>query len=198
MPLSPVSYPRKHHHTRIIRCDGYRRDDGLWDIDGSITDTKAYSFENEWRGTINKGEFLHEMWIRMTLDNSLTVQAIEAVIDNSPFAICPQITPNFQCLIGLQIAAGWTRSVKERLGGTKGCTHLVDLLGPMATTAFQTIVPVLAKEKGQAAIPALDEKKEKRKRPNLINSCHAFSQSGEIVKQRWPDWYETSNVFDKK
>ena len=35
-------------------------------------------------------------------------------------------------------ALGLSADVRERLGGTEGCTHIVELLGPVATTAFQT------------------------------------------------------------
>ena len=45
MPLSQAA-PRQHIHTREIVCRGYLRDDGLWDIEGSICDVKTYSFDN--------------------------------------------------------------------------------------------------------------------------------------------------------
>ena len=34
---------------------------------------------------------------------------------------------------------GWRRAVNEAVGGTKGCTHLKELLMPAATVAFQTL-----------------------------------------------------------
>ena len=36
MPLSPP-VGRQHLHTRRITCQGFYRDDGLWDIEGRIT-----------------------------------------------------------------------------------------------------------------------------------------------------------------
>ena len=39
MPLSPAP-PRQPVHDRRVRCQGYRRADGLWDIEGHLTDTK--------------------------------------------------------------------------------------------------------------------------------------------------------------
>ena len=32
------------------------------------------------------------------------------------------------------------KEVKSRLSGPKGCTHLTELLGPIATTAIQTLM----------------------------------------------------------
>ena len=68
MPLStPV--PRQMLHRRVVQCTGYRREDGLWDIEGHMVDTKTYSVPNEDRGgVIQAGEPLHEMWIRLTVD----------------------------------------------------------------------------------------------------------------------------------
>ena len=194
MPLSPPA-ARRHIHTRKVTCTGYRREDGMWDIEGHITDEKTYAFDNAWRGSIAPGEFIHEMWVRLTVDDSFTVRAVEAVTDHSPFPVCPSITPAFQKLIGLKIVSGWTAAVKERLGGVQGCTHLVELLGPVATTAFQTIGPMLAKER-EAARKAEEEaaRAEGRPpspagRPVLLNTCHAFRSDGPIVKKAWPAYY---------
>ena len=37
-------------HTRTVECRGYLRDDGLWDIEGHMTDTKPFDIPNEDRG----------------------------------------------------------------------------------------------------------------------------------------------------
>ena len=78
MPLSKAA-PRKHIHTREIKCDAYQRDDGLWDIDGIITDTKSYTFDNLDREGVAAGEPVHRMRVRMTINEDLEVQAAEAV-----------------------------------------------------------------------------------------------------------------------
>ena len=44
MPLSE-SAARQAIHDRHVHCAGLRREDGLWDIEGHIRDTKTYSFE---------------------------------------------------------------------------------------------------------------------------------------------------------
>jgi hypothetical protein len=67
MDLSPPAQ-RNHIHTREIRCFAYERDNGLFDIDGLITDTKTYSFENRGRGPVAAGQPVHEMLVRLTVD----------------------------------------------------------------------------------------------------------------------------------
>jgi len=179
----PLTAPaaRQPIHTRKVECRGYARDDGLWDIEGHLVDTKSYDLPNEYRrdGIIRSGEPLHEMWLRLTVDIDLTVHAVEAVTEWGPYAGCADITPNFQRLKGLTIKAGWTLKTRELVGGVEGCTHLVELLGPVATTAFQTIYSAREKLRPAGA---------DGRRPGLIGTCHMYAPDGAIVRERWPRW----------
>lgn len=186
MPLSPPAAREPIHHRRID-CRGYRRADGLWDIEGHLTDTKNYAFENEWRGTVDPGVPIHDMWIRMTVDDRMTIVAIEAVTDHSPYAICQSVGPVFQKLVGLKLRAGFNQKVRELVGGVAGCTHLVDMMGPVATTAFQTIFPIRARERGVAG--AARDDSDTARPPRLLNTCKAFAADGALVKAYWPDHY---------
>ncbi|MCB9948982.1 MAG: DUF2889 domain-containing protein [Rhodospirillaceae bacterium] len=189
MPLSAPAQ-RDHIHTRTVECRGYRREDGLWDIEGHLVDVKSYPFPNAFRGTIEAGEPLHDMWLRLTVTDQLEIVRSEAVIDHHPYDICPLIAPNFKRLEGLKIGPGFTRKVKTLLGGVQGCTHLVELVGPVATTAFQTVYPILARQRGE--LPHTHGRAESRHRPSLLNSCHAYAEDGEVVRRHWPDHYTGS------
>lgn len=180
MDLSPP-VSRKHIHTREIRCFGYEREDGLFDIEGSITDTKTYSFHNQDRGTVASGQPVHEMFVRLTVDAELVVHRAEAASRATPFKICPEIASSVARLKGLRITGGWARQVKKRIGRKAGCTHITHLiLGPLATTAYQSIVPRRERTKtGQTD----------RKKPEVLNTCHAFAADGPVVKDLWPDFY---------
>ena len=179
MPLSTPA-PRKHIHTREIRCRGYHRKDGLWDIEAFLADTKTYGFDNVDRGRIDAGEPIHGMWIRLTVDEDLVVRDIQAETDAGPYGICPAIAPNFQRVIGVRVGRGWRQKVRDSLGGVEGCTHLTEMLQAMATVAFQTLYPVLAKKAKANPRPG---------RSPLIDSCHAFRSDGEVVKKQWPEHY---------
>jgi hypothetical protein len=181
MPLSEPA-PREHFHTRQIQCRGFKRQDGLWDIEGHMTDVKSYAFTNPWRGEITPGTPLHQMWIRITVDHRLTIVAIEAVTDHGPFRVCPDIVPNFQRLEGLRIGPGFNKKVKELVGGTQGCTHLVELMGPIATTALQTMA-------GQRRNDRPRDPDKPSRPPPLLDTCHAFARDGEVVRTRFPEFY---------
>lgn len=190
MPLSQAA-PRNHLHNRNIELKGYVREDGLFDIEGRIEDTKTYAFHNEWRGEMRPGMPVHNMSIRLTVNTGFEVVAVEAVTDNSPFPICPDITGNFQRLVGVKIAPGWNRQVKQRLGGVQGCTHLVELLGPVATVAMQTIRPYL-RHQMQGRLKD-GEPDPTTTRPAQLNSCHAWASDSPVIKRWMPQFYTGSD-----
>lgn len=185
MPLPP-STPRQHLHSRRVTCQGYEREDGLFDIEGRMTDSKTYAIDNQDRGgQIKAGEFIHDMSIRLTLDLDFLIHKVEAVIDDSPFNTCPAICERFQQLEGVRIAPGWNSRIRKLFAGTRGCTHLTELLGPIATTAFQATGTArrLRAEKNQDTTSSGNR---------LINSCHAMAEDTEVVRIRWPDQYRPS------
>jgi hypothetical protein len=183
MPLSDPS-PRKHLHTRRIECTGYQREDGLWDIEGHLVDTKTYGFANRTRGQVTAGTPIHDMWIRLTIDGSMRVHRAEAKTDASPYPICAAVNEGFRELEGLTIGPGWMRSVVSRIGGVLGCTHLVELLRPLATTAYQSMY------KERRAAEQTGEK------PVFLDTCYALSTANEVVKEHWPQFY-TGTTSDR-
>lgn len=185
MPLSPPA-PRTHLHTRQVICQGFEREDGLWDIEGQIIDTKTYDFPNEDRGGwVRAGEPVHHMSLRVTIDARLTIVAAEAVMEFTPFALCPSIAPSFSGLAGLSLGPGFKKELMARFGGVAGCTHLVELMGPIATTAFQT----LAKRGPPVAVD---------RKPAIIDRCHAFAADGPVVARLWPQFSTAGAAQEEK
>ena len=81
--------------------DGFRRADGLWDIEGRIVDTKGYPFTNTERGEIQPGEPLHDMQVRLTVDDRFVVRGTSRSAPTpGPFGVCPAIAANYKKLIG--------------------------------------------------------------------------------------------------
>jgi hypothetical protein len=193
MPLSPP-VGRQHLHTRRVTCQGFFREDGLWDIEGHITDEKSYEHANEWRGPLKPGDFVHDMSIRLTIDPRFTIVDVEAVTDKSPYSMCGDITPNFKKLIGLRIGGGFHKAARERLGGIHGCTHIVELLGPVATTAFQTVASRKAQDldrahRARTGTPVTDDSGKPRRRPYMLDTCHTWASDSEVTRRWVPDFY---------
>jgi len=186
MPLSPPA-PREMLHRRAIDIRGWRRDDGLYDIEAYLEDTKAYPFENDDRGTIRPGEPLHGLWLRLTVREDMEIVAAEASSDLTPYAVCPSAAPNFSRLAGLRIGAGFNRAVAERVGGSHGCTHLREMLGQMATVAFQTLYPIrAAREREETARILAGGGQVPKRRPAMLGSCIAYAPDSPVTLARWP------------
>ena len=180
MPLTTPA-PRKLIHTRQIECKGYEREDGLWDIEAQLMDTKTYRHSRHNGGRDREpGEPVHHMWLRVTIDLDMHVHDAEAVTDAGPYPVCGDIAPNFKSLIGLKIGRGWRREIQARLGGIKGCTHLVELLGPLGTTAYQAT--------GRARNARMAGKPMKGK-PHQLNMCHTYAEDSPATRERWPQFY---------
>ena len=177
----PLSLPagRALLHARDIALRGYRRADGLFDVEAHLVDTKTYPIPNAHRGEIPPGEPLHGMWMRLTVDEEMVVVSCEAATDFAPYGICPQAAPNFARLAGVRIGPGFSRAVRERVGGTTGCTHLREVLGQMATVAFQTLYPVRRKKEREAVGSAVPSP--------LIGTCLAYAPDSPVVLERWPE-----------
>lgn len=178
MPL-PKATARKLMHTRTIDCRGYEREDGLWDIEGHLTDTKSYTWKD--RGgaaTLAAGEPAHDMWIRITIDLDMTIHDAVAVTDAGPFAPCGDITPKFAVLKGKRIGRGWMKELRDAIGGPNGCTHQWELLGRIATVAYQT---TNVARRGRPRQPG--------EIPFVFNTCHMYTPTSPQTLERWPDLY---------
>ena len=175
MPLSAPSSTRQSLHLRDITVRGYKREDGLFDIEGHLHDTKDIDFKVA-SGQRKAGESLHSMWLRITIDRTLTIVDAEAATDAMPYVgYCDQITPDYKKLIGVVIGPGFSNRVKELLGGTNGCTHITDLIGVVATTAFQTIAGQGMQTPGT--------------KPYQLDRCHALALTAPAVARYYPEWY---------
>jgi hypothetical protein len=187
MPLTPPA-AREALHKRTVACDGYIRTDGLWEVEGRIIDVKTYPFDNEWRGRVEPGMPVHEMAIRLAFDDELVIRAAEATTEFSPFAICSRAAPNFAALVGLRIGPGFMAAVRARIGKTEGCTHIVEMLQQVATTAFQTLAARSRVKPRPKAEPRAGGEQAKRKHP-FLDSCYALKSDREVVKRFYPDHY---------
>lgn len=173
MPLSPP-VDRIPLHRRRIDFKGYERADGLFDIECTLEDIKGLDVPLLGTGrVVPAGDPMHRMSIRMQVTAELEVVGIEAASDATPYDVCPEATASLQSIVGLKIVAGWTEMVKRRLGGAKGCTHLMEMLVAMGTAAYQTVVPQLRSKGDVPAAFAVERK---------ANTCYAYSTERPLMQ----------------
>jgi hypothetical protein len=173
--LSPP-VPRRHWHTRRATYEGYARDDGLFDIDAHLTDTKPED-TRLLTGMRPAGVPIHEMHVRVTIDRGFVIHAIEAVTDLMPYpGACDRIGPAYGKLVGANLLDGFRKALYDAMGGVKGCTHLTELLGYLPTAAMQTFAGMRREDEGPG-------------KPFQLDRCHALQTDGPVVREYYPQWY---------
>lgn len=183
MPLSVPSPRRALKHTRTIRVEGFAREDGLWDIDAQITDIKTVDVALA-PGIRPANTPLHDLRLRLTVDTLLNIIAAEAVSDAVPYpGHCDTIGPAYQKLVGLNLMRRFRADVKERLGGTAGCTHLTEMAQVLPTAAMQALAGEVFGARDAAGHDTGDEK------PIQLDRCQALRSDGKTVAQYYPRWY---------
>ena len=173
MPL-PTPTARREVHHRTIDMRAYERDDGLFDVEARLVDRKPFDYVRPSSPQpVPAGVPLHDLWVRLTLDSDFVVRAIEASSDVTPWSLCREAEGTLQVLVGERLARGWSAKVKERLRGAAGCTHLMEMLVTMGTTALQGI---------HGANP-----NRRLSAQGKLDSCYAYGRGRSVVKMLWPE-----------
>lgn len=177
MPLPVSEIARELTHTRRVRYEGYKRADGLWDIEGHLYDVKSHDYALK-TGVRRAGQAVHDLWLRMTIDGHFNVRDVVAVSDAYPYAGgCETYGDAYRGLIGLNLLKGFGRALRERVGGVLGCTHMTEMLGGFPTAAIQTFA-------GE-----MKEEREDGEKPFQLDACHALVTTGDTVRRLYPKWY---------
>lgn len=175
MSLPAPTVPRKLSHTRTITMRGYEREDGLFDIEGHLTDvrTEEVSYPGGGRPA---GHPIHSMWVRLTVDLTALIVDVNVFSETVPFeGICDAIGPAYKGLIGIRVGPGFRGQVQRLLSGVRGCTHQTELVTTMATAVLQTLT-------GRMVQP--DDVK-----PFQLDGCHALATDGATVEAFYPLWH---------
>jgi hypothetical protein len=180
MPLALSTVPRERLHQRTVTYEGFRRDDGLFDIDAHIVDVKDHHYELL-VGIRDAGLPVHEMRVRVTIDRNGVIHAIEAVTDAMPYpGVCDAIGPAYGKLVGANLLFGFRKRLHETLGGVHGCTHLTEMLAYLPTAAVQTFAGLVREDDGD-------------NKPFQLDHCHALETTTDNVRRYYPKWYRGSS-----
>lgn len=183
MPL-PEPAPRRHLHTRAVTYRGFLREDGLWDIEGEMSDVKTYAFQHSDGRDMPPGAPIHHMSIRLTVDEDMVIRAIAVSMDSRPFGECLQGEAPMQAMVGVRLGPGWRQAIEKALGGVRGCTHLRELLFNMATAAYQTVFPWRERARREAGVlPS-----QNAQPPYHLGRCIAWDTQGALVLRQYPQF----------
>lgn len=176
---------RELMHTRQITCRAYRRKDGLWEIEASVVDEKAQEMPFRSREPIRPGERVHDMSITFLIDDDFTILDVAAKMLAAPWPPCPETLAVYRRLVGLQIRRGFSRLVRERVGGEQGCSHLTDVITQVGNTYTQASWP--DRYARQIAIDADPRRWPDARTTAFVGGCHAWRHGGETVRREYPE-----------
>jgi len=188
MPLPPPA-PRRHVHSRTVRCEGYFREDGLWEVEAALLDTKPFPHDDWERGPRKVGDPVHKMSIRLTVDRHLVVVEAHGAMDDVPYGTCQDVPARMAALVGLKLGAGWRRAVRERLPKLHACTHMIELIGPAITTLFQSMSYREPPDDGAAHAAKTNPRK-----PYFIDDCWSWRADGPTVAKHFPMFARTDDA----
>src|SRR5699024_12675632 len=72
-------------HTRNIKSQVFERDDGLWDLEATLVDTKHYDFDRRDGSTHHAGLTVHDMQVRVTVDENFTIVDTQVHYSAAPY-----------------------------------------------------------------------------------------------------------------
>ncbi|SAL28002.1 hypothetical protein AWB70_01661 [Caballeronia cordobensis] len=172
---------REEIHQRQIEMRGYRRSDGLFEASANLVDRKTSDFTPPSAARLVSAHApIHDLGVTLVFDRDMIVREVHTFIRSHPYAPCQGGGDTLQALVGMHIGAGWNSEVRKRLPAGDTCTHLKELLGPLASAAFQTMV---------TERPSALEARDDQGKPRKIDSCHAYGASRDLVKTLWPEYH---------
>ncbi len=173
---------RRLMHRRSIECNCYLRSDGLWEVEVRLVDSKPFAQRDHFRGELQPGDPVHDIGVRLAVDDSLTVREAETTMRATPFPTCVDVEPILQRLVGERIGPGWRELVRRKIGRLETCTHLSELLGPAVTTLYQTVAYGKTPEGRNSLDNQLSE------RPFFIGGCYSWRTDGPVVAEIFPQF----------
>jgi len=168
-------------HTRFYEARTYKMSDDLFLLRGVVCDEKPAG--------LYLADDPEPLWVHhMVVDLEITfpmfvIEKVSVTFHERPHTHCTDIEPDYQKLVGLSIARGFNKQVKDLFGGPRGCTHIGALLAAMAPVAIQSgwsmrVGNALGTQESDGASTA-----EQRKRSYAmnLNTCHMWDENGQMV-----------------
>ncbi len=167
-------------HQRSYETEAFDEGDGTMRLVGRLVDTKPHGLG------LADGEplVIHDMVVELIVaGDTFEIIDVSTTMNVHPYAECTSVLASYQQLVGVSIARGYSRKVRELFGGPMGCTHVGALLIALAPVAVQASWGMARLHDDPAVWSQLevdDADAERRLRLNT-NTCHVWSADGEQI-----------------
>jgi len=165
-------------HTRDIQLATYPHTGSRVIVHGVLKDERYIRIFDVTGAVIEPG-IIHHIDVKLLIKpDPLTIEDAEAQMIQVPMTECTTTLDTIEKLKGLEIKSGFSKNIRDIMGGKKGCTHLCQLVIVMG----QEIVHgwLTQKRKDKSSMPKdLDNFSEKN---FLIDSCRLWTRKGPKMK----------------
>ncbi len=165
-------------HSREIKVETYAcGEEDKVVVEGALFDERPYPTTTMTGKRLEPGP-VHELLVRFLVgDAPPRILAVEHELPRVPLDECETAAGAIESLAGLPIAYGYSREVKERLGGPRSCLHLTGLVLAMGTAALQGLAAARGRHGSiptEAAWMLVDYVKD---------SCYVWRAEGERYRE---------------
>ena len=127
----------EHIQTRSIIIKSYDAGEGRLVVEGTLNDDRATDVYTAEGNHFPPGP-VHGMVLRFLIGGMPPkILDAEAEMPTVPMDECPDAMVSVKDLVGLNIAYGFSKEVRNRMGKTKGCLHMTNLALAMASPCLQ-------------------------------------------------------------
>jgi Protein of unknown function (DUF2889) len=168
-------------HLRRIEMRAFARDDGLWDFEAHLRDEKPFTYIDPGRGELKAGDPVHDIRVRLTLDDDRVIREVEVEMGSMPFGTCHEVTDSLRPLIGERVGRGW-RQILKRIARHQTCAHVHELLVPLATVVHQG----MSQGREPDGKVALQPDANLQTQPFFVDDCHSWRIDGPVVAHFYP------------
>lgn len=181
----PAADPHRHlKHRRQYDIQVFARDDGLWEVDATLVDTKTRPAPLA-KGLRPAGVPIHDMLLRLVVNTQLDILQAGSQTRWMPYdGICDDHGDAYGRLVGLNLLRGFRQAALERLRGTQGCTHITELAQALPTAVIQAFAGEVIDTRGDTGDQA----------PFQLDRCHALRRDGEAVRLHYPRWHRPASA----
>jgi Protein of unknown function (DUF2889) len=176
-------------HRRTVTVTSRECAEGEIEVEAELTDERPWARSEA--GGDGRAPVIHRMAlvVRVRVADRTILDA-RADMRVFPHAECPAITPAFEGLVGLRIAAGFNRAVQDRFRGVLGCSHLYELARTLGPAVVQAGISAAARRR-PAGVPTHDP----RATPGVLGSCHVWASGGPGLLKLEAGWQPGLGAF---
>ncbi len=148
-------------------------------LEGSLRDDRLFPSYYHAIREHHKPGILHYIKLSMTISlTGLVITSVKAEMPTIPNEECLKVKECVAKLVGLRIKHGFTKNVRNIMGGISGCIHLTNLVLAMGSAAVQGFTShcTRVREDNNNKLPDFDASV-------FIDSCRLWKADGLFVRK---------------